>query len=276
MYIGNGSYNGLTWGPGTKFQIIGAKGIDDLPPVSSSDQSKAQKDGSFPGQDELDERTILLDFYIKADSNADFLAQKALFNTAFNRSFINELPLLWSDSTKLINCRCRGRAHDADTAWLATWGKAHVMLVAADPLIYDNVLNTTVLNIPAATGGLSWPLSWPLSWGSAVSGSSNFVNTGNATTFPIITFTGPLTNPSIIKNSPAPAQSLTFTINLAGGDTLVVDTANQTIIYNGTASRYNALGASQWFGLDPGTTQLSFGASAGSGTASISWRNASS
>jgi hypothetical protein len=276
MYVGNGSYNGLTWGPGTKFQIIGAKGIEDLPPVSVADQSKAQQDGSFPGQDELDERTILLDFYIRADSNADLLVQKALFNTAFNRSFINELPLLWSDSTKLINCRCRGRVHDSDTAWLATWGKAHVMLIASDPLIYDNVLNTTVLNIPAATGGLSWPLSWPLSWGSAVSGSSNFVNAGNATTFPVITFNGPLTNPSIIKNSPAPAQSLTFSISLASGDALVVDTANKTITLNGTASRYGALVSSQWFGLDPGTSQLSFGASAGSGSASVAWRNASS
>jgi hypothetical protein len=274
MYIGNGSYNGLTWGPGTNFQIIGVKGIDDLPPVSASDQSKSQQDGSFIGQDEFDERTILLDFYIKAVSNTDLLVQKALFNAAFNRSFITDLPLLWADSTKLINCRCRGRTHDADAAWLATWGKAHVMLVAADPLIYDNVLTTTVLNIPAATGGLSWPLSWPLSWGSAVSGSSNFVNAGNATSYPVITFTGPLTNPSIIKNSPAPAQSLTFNISLASGDVLVVDIANRLITLNGTANRYNALVSSQWFGFDPGTTQLSFGASAGSGTASVAWRNA--
>src|ERR1700733_5950845 len=173
MYIGNGSYNDLTWGPGTNFQIIGAKGFDDLPPISTSDQSKSQQDGSFLGQDEFDERTLTLDFYIKAVSNSDLLVQKALFNTAFNRSFITDLPLLWSDFTKLINCRCRGRVHDANAAWLATWGIAHVMLTAADPLIYDNVLNTTVLNIPAATGGLSWSpgLPWPPSWGSAVSGS---------------------------------------------------------------------------------------------------------
>lgn len=274
MNIGLGSFNGLSWGLGTKYQIIGVKGIEDLPPVSASDQSKAQTDGSFRGQDELDERTIMLDFLLQGTNNADYTALVAAFNVAFKRSFVNDLPLLWADNSRLINCTCRGRNHDYDTSWQATWGKVHVLLVASDPLIYENVLNSTTLNIPAASGGLSWPLSWPLSWGSAVSGSANFVNSGTETTYPVITFNGPLTNPSMIKNSPAPAQSLTFNIVLAGGDTLVVDTAAKTITLNGTANRYSSLVSSQWFGLDPGTSQLSFGALAGSGSATVTWRNA--
>lgn len=275
MNIGVGSFNGLTFGTGTKYQVTKVKGIEDMPPVINSDARRGNAHGSYRGLDFLDERTVELDFFIKGTDNADYVALVDAFNIAFSDQQANDLPFLWADSTKLLNGTCRGRFHDYDARWAASWGTAHVRLDCADPRLYDAALNTQVLAVPAITGGLTWPLSWNLSWGSAVSGAANLVNSGSIETPPIITFTGPLTNPFITKNSPGVAQTLSFAIDLLGGDTLVIDTDGKTATLNGSGNRLNTISTgSQWWVLVPGTSQVSFGASAGSGNASVSWRSA--
>ncbi|MGO4759290.1 hypothetical protein AB4212_63540, partial [Streptomyces sp. 2MCAF27] len=73
---------------------------------------------------------------------------------------------------------------------------------------------------------------------------------------------------------------LEYAITLAPDDELVVDTAEGTVMFNGTASRrHTAVPGSapeESFTLPPGTSQLSFrAASGGAGaTATIAWRRA--
>jgi Phage tail protein len=69
---------------------------------------------------------------------------------------------------------------------------------------------------------------------------------------------------------------LAFGLALAGGDSLVVDTAARTVRLNGASRRAVLKPGSAWFGVPPGQTVVNFGAvhTDASATLSASWQDA--
>lgn len=287
----SGSYNGLAFGPGTDFHLgsvtaasstasialeTGISGLDDLPPIRSSDAPRGQDIGSWRGLDFVDARTIHLEFEIIAADNPTLYSDIALLEAAFTPQQSGELPLLLFNSTRQINCRVRSRSVPYDTGQLPRIGGMIVELLASDPRIYDANLTTLVLIPSSGTVGASWNWAWNLSWGGAsTSGTGTAVNAGNYGTRPVIAILGPCTNP-YIQNVTTGAL-LSFSISLGASDTLTIDTDAHSILLNGSASRYAALiSGSQWFELAPGTTGLKFGAGSFSGgsQATVTFRNA--
>lgn len=130
----------------------------------------------------------------------------------------------------------------------------------------------TVTTTRATPGGLlTIPLTVPIVFGAAgTSGFVTAVNDGDSAAWPVIRFTGPLTEPALrVVGGPA----LEAAITLAAGEQLVVDTADHTVLL-GTSSRRGVLSiTSQWFGLPPGANQLFFEAAAGAGTVTVEWRD---
>jgi hypothetical protein len=155
------------------------------------------------------------------------------------------------------------RADDIDTR--VTW---QAELTCPDPLRYGTD-HSLLLNLPSTTGGDGWPEQWPEQFdGTTVTGDGNATNAGNIAAPSRITFTGPLTNPSLTNFSTG--QGVTYNSALLTGEFVYVYlTAPLLALLQGTALRTGLIstsGGGPW-GVEPGLNLIAFRASAGSGTA---------
>lgn len=160
------------------------------------------------------------------------------------------------------------------------WDKDfQALMVAADPRIYSFSLYTTTVLASGGGGatGFGFPMTFPLSFGAASpTGQISAENQGDAISYPVLTLTGPGTNPTIVNNTTGERITLNYTLN--AGETLVVDTLNKTILFNGNTPAYGALDYvnTQWWGLIPGVNDLRllfFTFSAGA-SLRVDWRDA--
>lgn len=157
------------------------------------------------------------------------------------------------------------------------WG---VSLVCPDPRIYEAIQSSGSYDpTDTGSGGLFFPLTFPLDFqASETSGLLEIVNAGTIETPPVITITGPVTNP-IVDNESTGHSIYTQGLELASGNTLVINVAERWAKLNGTTKRPDLIDASltDWFSLEPGTNQLRLrgsGMSAGSTELSITYRSA--
>jgi hypothetical protein len=154
-----------------------------------------------------------------------------------------------------------------------------IAMVAADPRRYSTVLesSTVAADATAGVGGFSFNLHFPINFGAASpTGQVLVENNGNMETWPVLTITGPGTNPSIYNASTD--QRITFAYTLAAGETLVVDTLNRTVKLNGVTDRYSALDFTntEWWPLVPGVNdiRLAFASYSAGATLKVDWRHA--
>jgi hypothetical protein len=135
---------------------------------------------------------------------------------------------------------------------LASWS---LTFYASDPLRYG-VTGRSVLLDPFARGvGRTYNLIPPRHYGAiGSSGRARVTNTGNAATPLTVTFYGPSKNPSLQIVGGSRVQLL---MTLLTGERVVIDSAQRTVIYNGSASRRQFLSAdSRWLYLPPGDSDL--------------------
>lgn len=133
--------------------------------------------------------------------------------------------------------------------------------VSEDPLIYSQALN---VGQALVTGSGATALS--------------VTNAGTKTTWPVITLTGPITNPVIANTTTG--QSITLAYDLTAGHTLTIDTnpRRRRIILDAATNAYSAytFAVSSWWGLAPGVNALTITPSASASPAQIAvqWRDA--
>lgn len=156
-----------------------------------------------------------------------------------------------------------------DTDLQVTW---QAELKCPDPLRYGEA-KTLLLNLPAVSGGVQFPLRFPLRFtGSTVSGDGDAVNDGNETAPTVITLTGPLTTPRV--TNVLTGQWVQYNDTLAVGEYVVINLRNpMTALLQGTALRTGKVstgGGGTW-GIKPGTNTIAFRAASGSGTAHLAW-----
>ena len=126
-----------------------------------------------------------------------------------------------------VTRRCYGRGRKiAPTYGMANQGVVPwtAQFQAADTNWYSDVESTlTLTTVPSYFGTLTFPVTPPFQWASALNYQQNLaVNTGSMPTWPVITFTGPLTTPGLVYvNTPV---SIGYVGNLAAGQSLVIDT----------------------------------------------------
>ena len=146
---------------------------------------------------------------------------------------------------------------------------------APDPRFYDNTQQNASITITTSLGR-TYNRIYPLTYGGGSAAITTTVNnTGWATTYPIITINGPITNP-VIGNL---TQSSNITISgvYVNTDNIVVDLGQRLVTLNGTPARNLVTGGSNWFSAQPGVNQFYLtgtGTLAGTTTASIAWFNA--
>lgn len=114
-----------------------------------------------------------------------------------------------------------------------------VMVTATDPRRYDVNLQTGQTMLPSVSGGVTLPYTLPYTLtGSTASGQVDCANLGNFETRPVITITGPVSQPQVLAQMPdGSVRPLSYSQDLGVGDQLVIDVDGKDAILNGTVSR---------------------------------------
>ncbi len=271
-----GSFNGLAFGPGSNFDVVGLDGLLDLPATRVLDVVKAQDQGAFLGPIFAAERQVILQLWVQGNSTISWDALVAQLQAAAPISQV-ESPLYYDGSTRLVNCRVTRRRIPFDVNYQGRAGIATIEFMATDPRIYDAILSQSTIGPGTAGTGFTFPFTFPLTFGAGATGNTfTATNNGSYPTLPVATISGgAITNPSI-QNVTA-GLTMLVDITLATTDTLVIDFGARTIVLNGTASRRSLMDpTSRWWSLAPGANTIKFTGTPGSGSPQLSmtWRNA--
>lgn len=131
--------------------------------------------------------------------------------------------------------------------------------------------------VPPSGGGVVLPFIVPVVIGAQTGGNGVCINNGTAETYPVLTLTGPLTNPTI--QNITTGDFITLNITIAAGQVVVIDMNPPvpSIILNGTQSLINnkSTTSSFWY-LDVGSNfiVLSTGSVSDTGNVAIAWQDA--
>jgi hypothetical protein len=272
------SYNGLVVGTSTDYDVVAVDGLDGLPELRTSDTVRPSDHGMFAGRDLAAGRTIelTLEIYGATDgafrTNVDALGVATLLRDD-ELALAFKLPGFTDD--RQVFCRPRRRSLPLDLNYSSRLAPAIVQFFATDPRIYAATETVLGVGLPAASGGLAWPLVWPLSWGTATSGTVSADNAGTFPTRPVVRFDGPLTGASIENVTAGKTFRFKTSFVIAAGEYVEVDFNDHTVLLNGTASRYSQVASnSQWWEIAPGANEVRLGGVSGSGTADITFRSA--
>jgi hypothetical protein len=149
-----------------------------------------------------------------------------------------------------------------------------IQLVAPDPRLYlVGEQSTGVVSLPTG-GGFLVAFVLPVTSSPSSGGAGSVSNSGNVLTYPKITLAGQLTNPYLLNSTTGESFQLNHTIN--GGETVVIDMAEKTIMLGSTPLLTAKADGSTWWGLQPGTNLISFssGSASDNGAVEITWYSA--
>jgi hypothetical protein len=273
------AFNGFVFGgTGSPYQILSVEGLESLPTLRTQDDDQGYNDGMFSGRDFLSGRNITVNMYILASSGA---SAQANFNTMQlnlqpQQSGTNVLQFQMSGSAlQRANVRVRGGKSIIDPDYTYGLIRAQYEFFSPDPKYYDDALQTASMPISNPLGR-TYNRVYPLLYGGGSSGSTTAVtNSGWATTYPIITVTGPITNPTV--GNTTSQNFITVQGTYSNTDSVVIDLSQRLVTVNSVAARNLVTGSSTWYGAAPGTSQFYLTGTAtlaGTTTATVTWRNA--
>lgn len=274
-----GSFGGLTFGPGTDIQVVEWDGLRELPGIRSGDQARPRGDGSFAGLNYLGERVITLKLSVTVTQTPfeTVIANLAsVFQSTSSPSALQPFFFMlpgWT-TPRQVTARPTKASIPVDLEYNFHKASPLVELTCPDPLIYDVQPQTALTGLPAPSAGLTFPVAFPVTFGASAGGSLAVTNTGNYPTAPVFTITGPCTNPSITLSS---GGSMSFNLTLSSSDTLVVDMAARTVLLNGVSRANTIVSGSSWFAFPVGAATVFVGSRDSAAVAAqfkVTWRNA--
>jgi hypothetical protein len=125
-------------------------------------------------------------------------------------------------------------------------------VVATDPRKYMDPVNDLSTGLPAAGGGLSWPVSWPVSWGAVGSlGRVSMTNVGTADSVPLFEITGGLPD-GFVLTEVGTGNEIRFVGAIPSGSTLFLNPRTGRASLDGQADRSGLLTRSDWWSVSPG------------------------
>jgi len=274
------AFNGFIFGgTGSPYQVTKVDGLEALPNIRNQDDSRGYADGMFSGNDFLSGRTITISILTlpgngnTAHKNFDLL-QGALLPQRSGTTPL-QFQLSAAGGLQRRKLEVRGNITTVDPEYTYGYIKSVYTFFCPDPRYYDDTLQSATLAVGNPLGR-QYNRTYNLSYGGGSSTLTTTVtNAGWATTYPIITLNGPITNPTLGNST----QSAYITISgtYANTDTLIIDLDQKLVTLNGNPARNLISGGSNWFSAPPGNNSFFL---AGTGTligttaATITWRNA--
>ncbi len=255
--------------------VLIVSGLDSAP-YRETRRDHEGTDGGFMDAEFEKGRDIIItgDIISNSDSTEDYLdSLKANFAPSTtlvpfyfkSPGVVERLALV-----KPLGCR-----YDWDQIRRTGQARVQFKMYAEDPRLYS--VSETNVNIPFVAGastGFGFDLGFSFGFGGSGGSDGVFVNNvGNRSTPPIFTINGPCSNPTIRDETYG--HTLTFSIDLAAGETLVINTQYKTVRLNGSVNRRGTLTNADWFFLQEGQTFLRYNAITGIGSSlDVSFRSA--
>jgi len=273
-------FNGTTFGgTGSPYQILSVDGLEGLPEIRNQDDNRGYADGMFTGQDFLSGRTISIIFNTfgagatSAQTNFNSIQQALLPQRSGTTPLYFKLPTAVGD--QFINARVRALRTTIDPNYTYGYITSMVQFFCPDPNIYDTTLQSASLVLGGSLGRV-YNRTYNLVYNSGTGLPAATVNNaGWATTYPTVTFNGPITNP--IVGNITQSKYLYFNATFTNTDSVVINTQDKLVTLNGNPARNLLLGSSQWWNAQPGNNQIYFSGSgtlAGTTGGTVTWRNA--
>lgn len=244
--IGGITINGSTDSTGCDWILTSETGWFGAPAIKTARVDKPAARGTFRGNEFRGARVIVLQCTLSAPTVAALrAAQYRVLGICPNPHA--QYPLTVVDETGLsqyANVALDGEILITPITWNSA--TVSIQLVAPDPRKFaSNPTVVSVLLASAGTGGVAYPVSYPVSYGApGATGAATLTNTGSADSDPLITFTGPLTNPSVMRADTG--DVVTYNGTLLSTDTLTVDFGAGNVLLD-RVNRRSLLSALNWF-----------------------------
>lgn len=249
-------------------------GWRDLPEAEVADSPRPQAHGTYPGDVHGGSLAVTFTYLVRGTPDAKTAALATIERYTPMDGVDRALVVDDGDGPELRMARVIGRQVPQDRNYRHGPVECSVQFLCADPRRYALTPSVSTVSLPVSEGGLEYPLSYPSEYGTATAGGAIATNAGGMPTPVVVTFHGPLTDPVLIADTWASG----FNLNLADGESLTVDTAAGTVLLNGSADRLytirNDASPLERCLLPPGTTNLTLIAAAGTGSATVTFRDA--
>lgn len=252
--------------------------------------SRPEADGSVePANQYLTHRTVVVEGEAWGASVAAAWTAWNTLQGVFLLAVQTQQTLKWRIAGGTIDLQALVRLADAQPPVLdandqGPFIRYQITLRADDPLVYDQVSQAATATAPSTSAtGMPLPVVFPIPFGlSSTGGSCSVLNGGNAPSWPVITVTGPITNP--VLGNATTARYLYFdSLTLAAGETLLITTApNLRAATQAGVSKLGSLRFSDsvWPSATNGVTEtwqlytLAAGSTTGATSMQVAWRNA--
>lgn len=237
----------------------------DSPEIRTNEYQKPGEDGSAITSTFYDSRGVTLQGIISGSSPTDYENKRTAFATACAiKRDSNGFPVAkriqfttLGGQTFYFDGFFRRPVFNYDQI---NWTKFMVSVVAPQPTLFGSTQVSSGAIVRVSGGGFILPVILPIVSSSGTGGSALITNSGNANSFPVITLTGPLTNPFIYSVATGRTMQLTYT--LLAGSTITIDMGLKTIVLNGSSSLLSAkTTSSEWFAIVPGSNLINFSTS---------------
>lgn len=257
--------NQVFGGSGSPYQILSVDGLEGVPPIRNQDDNRGYADGMFSGRDFYSGRTISITFLALGSATATAQENLNTIQRALLPQVSGTTPLFFQLSgdlgTQVINARVRGFQTAIDPNYTYGYITAKVDFFCPNPTYFNNNEQTALLQYLQPTGRV-YNRTYNLVYDpSTLVKTTTVSNNGWATTYPLITLYGPITNP--ILGNQTTDEYLYFDVAMTGSDVLVVDLYNKLITLNGVSAR-NLLASGVWFAAPPGNSIFTLEGDAGS------------
>lgn len=272
---------GLVMGPGTDYIIDSFNPYSRITraPYSGEDP---YGDGGYSGPEWLEPVQIPLSVHVAGDNPSRWWELHTQLLQALRpiRDEPLEPELHWRVGEQDFMMFARPRVLDANIRNLRTGDVTNsCSLLALDPSTYsggENGLHSVELKQVGSTGGISAPVSAPVYVHSVVTeGRAEITNAGIEPTSMYLRIYGPVVQPKIMVVAPG-GLVYTFWIDITLTDSqwVLVDTAAEEVLLNGTSTRLSDAKGSFPL-LYPGTSTVEFraGALSPDARAVIEWRD---
>lgn len=251
-----------------------------IPTVRTGDNPRPSDYGAYFGRDFIGQRMVTLTVNVTGDNADETLSNWEALMAFWQLDTPDgsaSMPLKFQLPGRPVR-RVNGRPRDAAPDYsIINAGQMSAVLLfgTADPSIFDDIENSDAVGLADVGTGRLYPRAFPTAYGAGSAGGIiTAVNDGNFPTRPVITITGPCTNPTVENVNTS--ERMQFVISLQSTDSLVIDIDADTVELNG-GSRYDCVTLdSDWFSLGPGSTEVHFNANAFTlgATCSLEWRSA--
>jgi hypothetical protein len=254
--------------------------------LTTDDTPRPRADGIALGVDYRGARTITFDLGVNGATEDDARDQFATLAKAWRADPIRrtsgavaELHVQYRGRERVIYGRPRRLVSLDEEAWLG-WLAVLADFAAVDDVYYGASDGSVSFGIvPPTGGGLVMPFAFPLTSTASSDRSESITVGGDLNAWPVVTFHGPITNPSLALTG---LWTLELAASIAAGSRVTVDTRPwaRTVLRNGsaTASLAGSLTRSSarlsGASIPPGTYEAVLQGIDGTGTASvdITWR----